>query len=78
MMASIKVCDICRKQINDDKTNGYLGAIYQESWMDDVEYDLCEDCLSKVLETVETFKKKDNPKIKNDHPNIFEYPYFRR
>lgn len=57
-MAQLTICDICKKEIDDGKTHGFIAALYEESWMENKSEDLCEDCLYKVLEYADRLEKE--------------------
>lgn len=68
-MSYLKICDICHSRIGgcERVTCGHLLASYPESWMEDKHFDLCEDCLCKVLDQVEKLQKERSTQIAYAH-----------
>lgn len=65
-MAHLTICDICKKEIDDGKTHGFIAALYEESWMENKSEDLCEDCLYKVLKFTDKLKKESEAQNENN------------
>lgn len=58
-MNHIGKCDICQHDISKTEEFGAVEQYHKGSYVSKVYYNVCEKCLSRIMETVEELKEEN-------------------